>query len=117
MIKVAMEIIFGFITTIAGFYSAFLFLKSQEDGTNFFFLIPIIPLIIIGIKLLFKATSAIKYEEEAPDPLAHLGAPAEALQMEKNKELLKDWEKTTTNESKLKMLKLKDSVEEDMGVK
>ena len=34
-----------------------------------------------------------------------------------NKELLKDWEKTTTNESKLKMLKLKDSVEEDMGVK
>ncbi len=116
MLKLAIEIFFGIIATIAGFYSAFLFLKSQEAATNFFFLIPVIPLIFIGIKLLFKATEAIKYEEAVADPLANLGSPENTAALEKNQELLDEWRKTTTNESKLKMLKLKDSVEDEMGV-
>lgn len=109
----AIQIISGFILTLAGFYSAFLFLKSQEQGTNFFFLIPIIPLIYIGTKLLFKATEAIKYEEEIPDPLANLGVQDGTGALEKNQELLDEWRKTATNQAKLETLKMQDNMEKE----
>lgn len=116
MIRLIIEIISGFASTIAGFYSAFLFLKSQEQGTNFLFLIPIVPLLFIGTKLLFKATAAIKYVEEVPDPLAHLGSPDGAGQLEKNQELLDDWRKTATNQAKLETLKMQDNMEKESAL-
>lgn len=109
MLKIVVDIVLGFLATIAGVVFIFLYIKSQEEGHNLFFLIPTFPLIFIGIKLLFRATKLIETIEKVPDPLANLAKRSQDGQSltAKNNQLLAEWQKTTTDQAKLKMLQMK----------
>jgi hypothetical protein len=116
MFKVILETFLGLISSITGFYVAYLYLKSLNDSGQHLLLVIALPLIGMGIWFLVQAgksgkTVGLASESEVP----HLAPDAGKFEsiLQKNDDLAKEWGQTVDKRDKLRVLEIAAAAEDE----
>jgi hypothetical protein len=120
MLRVIFNSILGILTTVAGFYLGYLYLKSLRETGQPLLLLLAFPLIIFGIVLLVRTSRSDEslviatYQEDLKPNSPETDVTEKVGNiMEKNNQILNDWIKESEKRDKMKILEIAAAEEEE----
>ena len=119
MLRVILNAFLGILSTVGGFYLAYLYLQSLGNTGQPLFLVAALPLIVFGIILLVRTSRSDEslvistYQVPKTDDSASPTPKKQENIMEKNNQLLNDWIKESEKRDKMKILEIAAAAEEE----
>lgn len=111
MKKVLIGTMAGFLLFGAGLYAGYLAIESIKNGGSSLFILGSVLLCGGGMFVLYKAGRMDTFKSKIA-PLETAQKPAEKTMLEKNNEIIKEWNDTNDKRDKLKMLEAAGAAEE-----
>jgi len=106
----------GLLVMISGFFSAYLYTKSLNNGASPLLLIIAVLLVVLGVRILFRASrsnaTALNVAPDKPEDDTSPKVESLAGRLEKNNAIMSEWAKTENTRNRLKMLEMSAAADE-----